>query len=167
MNEIDTAKKLISAGKYREAGRILNSLLKKNRENDQLWYFLALLSLKMKNYDLTDEYLDQAISIRTKPEYFWLKGVAYLEVLETEAAIESFRRLLEMDEKNVDANVFLSMCYLLVDDPQSEKYLKRAFKLNKKRTKQLLRNFFHAFVKGNRSTTESLAAKITEEIEGL
>jgi tetratricopeptide (TPR) repeat protein len=163
MDELDTAKRLISAGKYGEASRVLNKLLKKNRENDQLWYFLGLLALKMKNYDLTEQYLDEAISIRTKPEYFWLKGMAYLELLEVEAAIETFRKLLEMDEKNADANFFLSICYLLLDDPRSEKFLKRAYIINKKRTKQLLRNFFETFVK--QDTTESLAAKIKAEID--
>lgn len=165
MDELETARKLISTGKYKEASRVISRMLRKNRENDQLWYFLGLLSLKMKNYDLTDQYLDHALSIKTKPEYFWLKGMAYLELLEMEAAAGAFRKLLEMDEKNADANFFLSVCYLLMDDPQSERFLKRAYKLNKKRTKQLLRNFFETFIKGNRDVSESLAAKIADEIK--
>ncbi len=165
MDELETAKKMISAGKYREAGRVINKLLRKNRENDQLWYFLGLLALKMKNYDLADEYIEQAISIKTKPEYFWLKGMAKLEILETEAAIETFSRLLEMDENNVDANFFLSVCYLLIDDLRSEKFLKKAFKLNKRRTKQLLRNFFETFIKERADTAPAVLTKISEEIE--
>jgi len=165
MEELETAKKLISGGKYREAARLINRLLKKNRENDQLWYFLGLLSLKMKNYELADEYLEQAISISSRPEYFWLKGVAQLEILETEAAIETFSRLLKMDEDNVDANFFLSVCYLLLDDPRSEKFLKKAFMLNKKRTKQLLRNFFETFVRPRTDSGPSIVTRLSKEIE--
>ncbi len=167
MDELETVKNLLAGGKYQEAGRLLNRLLQRNRDNDELWYFLGVLAVKLKNYDLAHEHLERAISLRKKPAYLWFKGMAHMETLEIKEAIEVFRELLEIEGSSVDANFFLAICYLLFDDPRSERHMKKAYRLDKKRTKQLLKNFFSTFIGGSPEIRGSLKTKIEKELEGL
>jgi len=167
MDNIETAKNLMAGGKYKEAGNVLNRLLQKNRDNDELWYFLGILAVKLKNYESAHEYLERALSIRKKPEYLWFMGMTYMETLELDAAIEAFEDLLRIDSKNVNANFFLSICYLLLDDPTSERYMKKAYTLDKNKTKQLLKNFFHAFASKSPDVKPALKNKIKKELENL
>lgn len=165
MDELETARNYLSKGKYREAGSILNRLITTNRDNDELWYFLGVLAVKLRNYDSAHEYLERAISLNKKPEYLWFKGMAYMETLEIEDAIGVFHEVLDIDKNNVDANFFLSICYLLLDDSKSDVYMKKAYKKDKKKTKQLLRNFFEAFISG--SARPGLKSKIGKQLDSL
>ena len=165
MDELQTARNYLSKGKYSEAGTILNRLIRKNRDNDELWYFLGVLAVKLKNYDTAHEYLERALSLNKKPEYLWFKGMAYMETLEIEDAVAVFHEVLDIDRNNVDANFFLSICYLLLDDSKSDIYMKKAYKKDKKKTKQLLRNFFEAFV--SRSARPGLKSKIEKHLDTL
>lgn len=167
MDELKTARDFLAAGKYHEAGSILNRLIRDNRDSHELWYFLGILAVKLKNYDSAHEYLERAISLKKKPEYFWFKGMAYMETLEITYAIEAFEEVLRMDKNNVEANFFLSVCYLLLDDSRSETYMKRAYKLNRKKTKQLMKNFFEAFVSRTPGLRPALKSKIEKGLGGL
>ena len=167
MHELGTVRNLLAAGKYREAERILNRLLKENRDNDELWYFLGILAAKLNNHDSAQEYLERAITLKKKPEYLWFRGMAYMEIFEIEQAIEAFEELLKIDAKNIDANFFLSICYLLLDDSRSEKYLKMAYELDKRKTKRLLKNFFDVFVSRAPAITENMKLKIEKELKTL
>ena len=165
MDELQTARNYLSKGKYQEAGTILNRLIQNNRDNAELWYFLGVLAVKLRNYDTAHEYLERAISLNKKPEYLWFKGMAYMETLEIDYAMEVFHEVLEIDKNNVDANFFLSICYLLLDDSKSDIYMKKAYKKDKKKTKQLLNNFFEAFV--GRSARPGLKLKIEKQLDSL
>lgn len=167
MEELEIAKDMLASGKYREAGRVLNRLLRKNRENDELWYFLGVLAVKLKNYELAHEYLERAVSINKKPEYLWFSGMAYMETLEIDEAIDTFEEVLKIDKRSVDANFFLAICYLLLDDPESERYIKAAYDIDKKKTKQLLKNFFQVFVSKTPGLRAGLKAKIEKELKNL
>ncbi|NYZ77123.1 tetratricopeptide repeat protein [Candidatus Micrarchaeota archaeon] len=167
MGEFERARNLISAGKYDEAGRLLNRLISEDRENDRLWYLLAILAVKLKNHETAQEYLERAVSLSKKPEYLWLRGMAYMELLEIDEAIRAFRELLEVNPSSVEGNFFLAVCYLLVDDPQSERFMKKAYSLDKKKTRQLLGNFFEAFVSKSPETRRTLKAKIEKELASL
>lgn len=166
MDNLKTARNLLAEGKYREAEEILDRLIRENRENDELWYFLGVLAVKLKNYDSAREYLERALSLNKKPEYLWFKGMTFMETLEIEDAIGSFEEVLEIDKNNINANFFLSICYLLLDDPRSEKYLKKSYELDGKKTKQLLNNFFEVFI-NKRVLIAGLKSKIEKEIEDL
>ncbi len=167
MDELKTARDFLAAGKYHEAGSILNRLIQKNRDSDELWYFLGVLAVKLKNYDAAHEYLERALSLEKKPEYLWFKGMAYMETLEIADAIEVFEEVLRMDKNNVDANFFLSVCCLLLDDSRSEIYMKKAYKLDKKKTKQLMKNFFEAFISRTPGLRPALKSKIEKELSSL
>ncbi len=166
MGEIEKIKNMLAGGKYREAAELINHLIEKNKENDELWYFLGIIALKFKNYDLADEYFERAFSLNRKAEYLKLRGMSYMEQLEIEAAIEVFEKMLELKD-SVDANFFLSVCYLLLDDPQSEVFLKKAYKLDRRKTTQLLRNFFKTFLENSREISASLKENIKDELEEL
>jgi len=154
MDELEIARGHLAKGRYREAGSILNRLIEKNRDNDELWYFLGVLAVKLKNYDTAYEYLERAISLDRKPEYLWFKGLAHMETL-------------EIDNKNVEANFFLAICYLLLDDSRSETYMKKAYRLDSKKTKQLLKNFFEAFVRKSGSLRPGLKSKIEKQLGSI
>jgi tetratricopeptide (TPR) repeat protein len=167
MGELENARALIASGRYNEAKRVLNKLVMHDRENDQLWYLLAILALKLKNYENVHEYLERAIAINKKPEYLQLKGMAHMEIFEINEAIEAFNELLKIEPNHLEGNFFLAICYLLIDDPQSEIYIKKAYQIDKKRTKRLLKNFFDEFINYLPETDEDTKRKIEKELETL
>jgi tetratricopeptide (TPR) repeat protein len=147
MYSIEDAKALIARSKFAEAGRVLDSLLAKDSENDELWYLRAVVSLKMKNYDSAHESLERASFIKRKAEYFKLKGVAYLQVYQLPDAITEFEKAIRMNKRDASTYFYLALCFMFLNDPRSRIMLQNAYLLDNKRTKELLKSFYEVFFK--------------------
>lgn len=164
--DIETAKDLLASEKYIEAGVVLDALLEKEPRNDSLWYVRGILSLKLKKYDSAQEAFARAIAIRRKTEYFRMKGIAHMEIFELDDAVASFEKSIEQDENDALSLFFLSVCYMFYDNPLSVHYIQKAYEADKKRTKQLIKNFYSYFFGSSRSVGEdmkrALAKKISE-----
>ncbi|NYZ77741.1 hypothetical protein H0O02_05520 [Candidatus Micrarchaeota archaeon] len=93
--------------------------------------------------------------------------MAHMEILEIEDAVETFGRLLEIDPDSLAGNFYTAIGYLLLGDPQCGKYIRKAYKIDRKRTKQLLRNFFDAFIGSSPETGRGVKAKIEKELSEL
>lgn len=163
----DEAQQLLAQQKYREAAKLLDRLLSSDNENGELWYLRAVASLKMKNYDAVQEYLERALFTGRKAKYYQMKGMAYFEIFEVEPAIESFQEAIALEPADVTSNFFIAICYMLLDDPRSADYIKRARKINSKKTRQLLLNFYALFLKDDPYLSDALKKKIIKRIKTL
>jgi len=158
---------LINSKKYKEAFEVLDNLLKKDSNNSDWWFLKGVVSLKIKNYDMAQEYFGSALVLGKKPEYYRVKGMAHFEIFEMEKAAEAFKRALELDGNDVIANFFLSMSYLFLDNPEAEEYLKKARKINSSKTKQLVKNFYAMFLKDDPRINDAQKRKIEKHISEI
>lgn len=167
MAEISQAKKLLFSRKYREAAKLLDEMLVADKDNDEVLFLRAVVSLKLQNHDNAISYLTRALIVKKKGEYYRTLGMAHLEIFELEKAAENFWMALQEDENDIDANFFLAICYMLMDNHKSEEFLKRAYQLDKKRTKILLRNFYTLFLRDDPKISDLQKRNIEEQIKKL
>jgi tetratricopeptide (TPR) repeat protein len=166
MADVSGAKALIAAEKYREAGKALARLLQE-RETDELWYLRGLVSLKLRNYDDALEAFEHALSIKRTPLYYRMEGIARLERFELERALKDFSEALRLDGADLLSNFYVAVCYMFMDDPKSAVYLKRAFALDKERTKSMLRNFYVMFFRKDPLVSKALKEDLARRIDRI
>ena len=166
MPDLKNAKNLIASGKYREAGKILDRMLME-KESDELWYLRGLVSLKLKNYDAALESFERALYIKKKGLYFKMKGVARMERFELEQAIEDFGEALKMDSDDLLSNFYIAVCYMFLDNPKSSAYLKRAFIIDKERTKNILKDFYIMFFRQDPLLSKAIKEDIARRIDRI
>lgn len=161
------AKKLITDKRYAEANRIINKMLSEQRENDELWYLKGILLLKLGEYDAAMESFREALWIEKKPEYFKMQGMTNFELFELEDAIKNFQEAITLDKKDAVSHFFIALCYMFLDDPKSQEYVKKAYKLNKKRTTELVRNFYQVFFSKTPFMKKTVKDALEKEIEEI
>ena len=164
---IEKAKQLLNSKKYREAALLIDQLLAKNKENDELWYLRGLVSLKVKSYAAAHECLARAASLKRKPEYYKLSGMASMECYEFEAALESFMLASGMDKQDPELPFYISICYMFLNDPMGKQYMEKAFTMNKKRTKQLISEFYSIFFKNDKEISGKVKSELEKKIDGI
>ena len=167
MAEFDEAKELLSQQKYKEAAMLLDRSIGDNRSNDEFWYLRGIVSLKLRNYEAAQECFDRAIMTGKKAKYYQIKGMAYFELFEMDEAVDAFLSALELEPNDASTNFFLSMSYMLLDDPRADTYIKKAYAVDAKRTKQLLLNFYTLFLKNDRKMSQVQKAKIEGKIHEM
>ncbi len=167
MEGIEQARSLLAKQRYREAAHLLDLLLPRDADNDELWYLRGMASLKMKNYDAAQECFGRALILGKKSRYYQIKGMAHFEVFEMEDARDAFLEAAAMEPDDPTTNFFLAMCYLFLDDPRSDDYIRKAYAANRKKTKQLLLNFYTLFLKGDPRINEAQRNAIESQIGGL
>ncbi len=160
-----TAKSQLSSGKIRSAGKTLDGLLSEDPEKDELWYLRGIVALKLKNYDGAMEYFSRAALLRKKAKYVRMIGLAHMEMYELESAIGAFREALEIDSKDALSAFFLSVCYMFFDNPLALEYIRMAYRIDKKKTKRLLNNFYTAFFGGKKKLDAETREKILETLK--
>ncbi|MBI5227283.1 tetratricopeptide repeat protein [Candidatus Micrarchaeota archaeon] len=164
MGDSTRARQLIAQGQYKEAKELIEDLLREN-DDDELYYLRGIISLKMKNYESAQSYFTRAMIIDNKALYHRTSAMAYFEIFDIHSAIEAFRRSLQLDSQDHTANFFLALSYMLVDEPTSSEYLKRAYAINPKKTQQLLFRFYELFVKKDPAVSDAQKKKIMQSIE--
>jgi len=166
MPDLKYAKNLIASGKYREASKILDRMLME-KESDDIWYLRGLISLKMKNYDSALESFEHALYIDKKAIYFRMKGVARMERFELEQAIGDFGEALKMDSDDLLSNFYIAVCYMFLDNPKSSAYLKRAFIIDKERTKNILKDFYIMFFRQDPLISKAIKEDLARRIDRI
>src|SRR3989338_351177 len=107
MADIKYAKTLLAKGNYRQAATELDMLLRKEKENEELWYLRGVVSLKLNNYDAAHENFQRANWIKKKAEHFKIMGMAHLEVFELEEAIDDFKQAIAMEKGDSELPFFI------------------------------------------------------------
>lgn len=167
MKELEKAKKLLADKAYKKAARLIDKLLGKDKENDELWYLRGIVALKLRDYDAAQEAFEHAIWINAKPEYWKMKGIIHMEACQMEEAIHCFQQTLRINKRDVQTLVFVSLCYMFLDDPTSQEYIRRAYISNKKKTKELLKNFYSIFFKPNTCITPSVQRALEKKLANI
>lgn len=155
---------LLAKGKYKEAGSLLDEFVLIEKKNDAAWYLLGILAMKLKNYEQAHEYFARAATISRKADYLLFDGLAYLENLDVHAAENSFSECLKINQNDPEVNFYMAICYLLEGDTRSGDYLKRAYRLDRDKTKRLLRDFFHEVIENNPIYSSSVKEQIRKEL---
>jgi tetratricopeptide (TPR) repeat protein len=166
MDDLGTARALLSQQKYREAADILDRMLLSDGESDELWYLRGMVSLKMKNYDAAQECFERALVLGRKSRYYQIKGMAHFELFEMEEAAGAFRDALALED-GPTSNFFLAMCYMFLDDPRSDEHMRRAYQLDKRKSSQLLLNFYTIFLKDDPRVPPQVRKRIEDRIKSL
>lgn len=145
----------------------LDSSISKTPENDDLWYLRAIVSLKLNNYDNAHECLEQAVSLKTKADYFKLIGMAHLEMFEVDHAMEAFMRAIELDKKDAENYLYSAICLMLLDDPKSKEFVEKAYMRDKTKTKKMLKEFYASFLASDLSLSQGIKKEIEKKIESI
>lgn len=164
MDEADDAKALLAQQKYKEAGEVLDRLLSRQKDKDELWYLRGMVALKMKGYGAAQEYFERALAIRKKAEYYRMKGMAHFEIFELREAVESFLGSVALEPSDAVSHFFLAICYMLLDDPNSAEHLRKAHELDPKKTKQLVSNFYTLFIENDPRISDARKKAIEKKI---
>ena len=167
MDDVSKAKDLLTKQKYDEAKELLDSLLEKEKKNDEVWYLRGVLSLKLKNYSRAQEYFERALVIRNRAEYHKMSGMGYFEVFDLENAVQSFTTALSLEPKDAVTHFFLAMSLMFMDNPNAAKHIRKAREIDAKKTKQLLSNFYTLFIEEDRRISDERKRKIAEKIKRL
>jgi len=167
MKDFERAKSLIIDKEYRKAGNILDKLLAKKKDNPELWYTRGVLSLKLKNYDKAHECFEHAIMLERKAKYYKTKGMAHLELFEVDEALDSFENALMYEKKDPAIHFFLSVCYMLFNDPRGKEYMEKAYVIDSKKTKQMLKNFYQAFFAKDPKISKNVKDELKKRIEEI
>ncbi len=161
MKRLEKVKKLAKKGKYREAAKVLDEILPE-KEEDSLYYLRAIIAIRLDDYRKAEEFLERAIFVKRRPNYLRMKGMLYFELLDFETAAMNFEECLSIKPKDFLSNFFLSISYMFLDDPKSRRYLKKAYSINRKKTKTMLKSFYESFFASDASV-DAAAKRIIEE----
>jgi Tfp pilus assembly protein PilF len=96
-----------------------------------------------------------------------MKGIANLEIFEINEAKENFENALGMDAKDVLSNFFIAVCYMFLDDQASKGYIKKAYSLDRKKTKELIKNFYEAFFSRNKYVSKKTKEQLEKKMETI
>lgn len=166
MPDLKEAKNLIANGKLREASKLLDRMLMET-ESDEIWYLRGLVSLKLKNYDAALESFERALYIKKKALYFRMKGVARMERFELDHAIRDFGEAIKMDPDDLLSNFYVAVCYMFLDNPKSSAFLKRAYALDRDKTKNLLKDFYIMFFKQDPLLSKAIKDDLARRIDRI
>jgi len=161
------ARNLISTGKLRDAATLLDKELTKTKQNDDIWYLRGIVSLKLNNYEAAHECFERALSIRAKPEYHKVIGMAHLEMFEFKQAVDSFLKASELDKKDAENYVYLGICLVFLDDPRSKEFMEKAYLRDKKKTKEMLVSFYNHFFAKDPSIKEGVKKDLKKRIDSI
>jgi tetratricopeptide (TPR) repeat protein len=166
MQDIKGAKSLISKEKYKQAGILIDKLIRK-KETHELWYLRGLVSLKMKNYDYAIGCFERALALKKNYLYFRMMGVARMERFELEVAVTDFDKALNLAPNDHLSNFYAAICYMFMDNMKSAKYLRKAYSLNKKKTKELLNNFYIMFFRKDPLVSKAIKDNMKRNIQNI
>jgi len=163
----EAVRTLLAQQRYRDAGRVLDAMLAHDGGSDEAWYLRGVVSLKLRNYDAAQEHFERALFISRKPAYFRMKGMAHFEIFELEEAVEAFQNAVAMQQRDVEAEFFTAICYLMMDDPRATGHMKKAQKLDGRRTGQLLSNFYSFFMEKDPRIGAGQKKALVQKIKSL
>jgi len=167
MRETEEAKKLIISGKFRDASGILDRIIQKNRDDDTAWYLRGLVSLRLNNHDYAHECFEYAIANKRSADYFKVDGIAYMEMLELEQAIASFEQAIHLDNGDAELFVYLAICHILLNSPESRKYMEKAYLRDRKKTREMVRSFYSSIFSGDHSVRSAVRRELEARIDSI
>ena len=164
---LEEAKRLLNENKLAEAGAAFDILLADKRDQPDLWYLRGLVSLKVKNYPYAHDCFEQARTIKKKTDYYKINGMAYMEQYKLQEALEEFESALENEKKDPELYFYSALCCLFLNDNHAQNYFELAYALDKKKMKNMIKNFFEVFFRGDTHIDEKTKQAINQKIERM
>lgn len=143
-NTIQKIRTLISENKLNAAIKLTKSYLSLKPNNPELWFLRSVIALKQNQHELATGFIDKAITISKKPEYIKHKAIIKMDLNEFEEAMRLFKEESAL-KNDVESMVYAGCCGFLLEDPESSVYLSHALKSDRKKTKEMLNDFYHIF----------------------
>ena len=131
---------LFEINKFKEAIFIFKKLKEKNKTKIIGLFFLGIIEIKKKNFDLAKKYLNKVLEINKDHEDANLNlGLVYLEERNFKEALLYFKKVLTINKNNLNALYHSGLSYFSLRKlDESIKYLDLSIKVNK--------NFIHSYV---------------------
>jgi tetratricopeptide (TPR) repeat protein len=167
MEGVQEARALLMQQRFKEAGALLDRLILDKGDDSELWYLRGMVSLKMRNYDAAMECFERALLISRRSRYYQIKGMAHFEMLEIKEALEAFRHSLAMEPNDAVSHFFISLCYMLQDDPRCGRHLQMAYDSDPRKTRQLLTNFYTLFLQNDPRLTPAQKSQLELRMKSL
>lgn len=144
---------LLRAGKMKEMRARAKEMLMKDKLDPEAWFMLGMAAQHDGQINYALECFERALYVKPDPKYHRAKASVHMESFEFEAALEDLQAALDLKE-DVESIFLLSVCLLFLESPDAGMHMKRAYRKDSKRTKELLREFFLEFFKGDKSIPE-------------
>lgn len=155
---------LISKGQYSQAAKALDNAMAE-KEEPHLYYLRAVVSYRLKNYEYAHEMVEHALFMKKEPDYMKLKALMLMETLDFEDALNILEKVVSI-RNDAEAYFLGAVCMMFMDNPKSRDYLQLAYLADKKRTKEMIKEFYNKFFKNNKFLSENekkgLAKKVLE-----
>ena len=112
-NSFQTAFEFHKSGNLDEAEKLYTEILEKDDKNAEVWNLLGMLNMQKFKLSKAQEYIARAISINPNPYFFENLAKVYLEMEDSEKAIELYTELLKIKPDSFDYLFNLASAYKL------------------------------------------------------
>jgi len=123
-DNLNKAKELFEAKKFREAKSLLESLIENNDKDHEAFYYLGRVNLGLNDYDEAEENFEEAIDLNGNvAEYhFWLAQAYGVDAMDSNVITQTilapkikneYETTLKLDNKHIGARVGLANFYLI------------------------------------------------------
>lgn len=126
--KFNTAFDLHRNGKLDEAEVLYTEILEENPQNAEVWNLLGMVNLQKFKLSKAEEYITKAISIMPNDYFYENLAKVYLEMENTDKAIELYSKLLEKTPNSFDYLFNLASAYKISGE------LEKAIEIYKKAT---------------------------------
>ena len=114
--KFNKAFELHKEGKLDEAETIYSEILKEDTKNAEVWNLLGMVNMQKFKLSTAKEYIQNAISISPNPYFFENLAKVYLEMEDSEKAIELYTELLKVFPDNFSYLFNLASAYKLAGE---------------------------------------------------
>lgn len=122
---------LFKLNQFDQAYKVAEECVSKNPESAECYLKLSQYNLFFQKYEKSIEYADKALRIDIyNPNAYFIKGINFLEVGDTSAAISSLQTAVEQDQNFLRAYLQLGLIHYKENHPLTEEYYKNAFRID-------------------------------------
>ena len=137
---------------YENAQKDLKKIITIDSSNSKAFYLLGIINLKINNIEEAIEYFQKALALNQSIEYLFAYSEALIKNNLFVEAQNSYKKILNIDNKNEPAIVNLAYSYLLTYNySEAEKYYLQALEL-KPQNPHYYKNIGNLYKKQNKIT---------------
>ena len=144
---------------YENAQKDLKKIITTDSSNSKAFYLLGIINLKINNIEEAIEYFQKALALNQSIEYLFAYSEALIKNNLFVEAQNSYKKILNIDNKNEPAIVNLAYSYLLTYNYSEAEAMGRNQLLSFSRRKR--KPYARSYCGGDAASTSSAAAART------